>query len=53
MKVPGPPPRCYLEAALDCLVEDAHRNVALDGTTSLEAEEIIQEHDVCPPSGKR
>jgi hypothetical protein len=21
--VPGPPPRCYLEASLDCLVEDA------------------------------
>ncbi len=40
-KAPGPPPRCYLEAALDYLVEDAQRNMGLDGTTSLEAEEII------------
>jgi hypothetical protein len=48
-KVPGPPPRCYLEAALDYLVEDAQKNMNLDGTASLEAEEIIREHDVCPP----
>jgi hypothetical protein len=48
-KAPGPPPRCYLEAALDYLVEDAQRNMTLDGITSLEAEEIIREHDVCPP----
>ncbi len=48
-KVPGPPPRCYLEAALDYLVEDAQKNMAVDGTASLEAEEIICEHIVGPP----
>jgi hypothetical protein len=30
-------------------VEDAQKNMNLDGTASLEAEEIIREHDVCPP----
>jgi hypothetical protein len=48
-KVPGQPPRCYLEAALDYLVEDAQINMSLDGTVSLEAEEVIREHDICPP----
>jgi hypothetical protein len=46
---PGPPPRCYLEAALDYLVEDAQRNMNTDGMASLEAEEIIREHEVGPP----
>ena len=46
---PGPPPRCYLEAALDYLVEDAQRNINLEGMASLEAEEIIREHEVGPP----
>jgi hypothetical protein len=46
---PGPPPRCYLEAALDYLVEDAQRNMNLEGMASLEAEEIIREHEVGPP----
>jgi hypothetical protein len=46
---PGPPPRCYLEAALDYLVEDAQRNMNPDGMASLEAEEIIREHEVGPP----
>ncbi len=41
---PGPPPKCYLEAALDYLVEDAQRNMNLEGMASLEAEEIIREH---------
>jgi hypothetical protein len=48
-KVPRPPPRCYLEAALDYLIEDAQKNMTLDGTASLEAEEIIREHVVGPP----
>jgi hypothetical protein len=48
-KVPGPPPRCYLEAAIDYLVEDAQKNMAVNGTVSLEAEEIIREHIVGPP----
>jgi hypothetical protein len=30
-------------------VEDAQKNMNLDGTSSLEAEEIIREHYVCPP----
>ncbi len=47
--IPGPPPRCNLEAALDYLVEDAQRNMVTDGTTSLEAEEIVREHAVSPP----
>ncbi len=47
--VPGPPPRCYLEAALDYLVEDAQRNMDTEGMASLEAEEIIREHGVGPP----
>jgi len=42
---PGPPLRCYLEAALDYLVEDAQRNMNLKGMASLEAEEIIREHE--------
>ncbi len=46
---PGPTPRCYLEAALDYLVEDAQRNMNTDGMASLEAEEIIREHEVGPP----
>jgi hypothetical protein len=46
---PGPPPKCYLEAALDYLVEDAQRNMNLEGMASLEAEEIIREHEVGPP----
>jgi hypothetical protein len=46
---PGPPPRCYLEAALDYLVEDAQRNMNMEGMASLEAEEIIREHEVGPP----
>jgi hypothetical protein len=46
---PGPPPRCYLEAALDYLVEDAQKNMNTDGMASLEAEEIIWEHRVGPP----
>ncbi len=48
-KMPGPPPRCYLEAALDYLVEDTQRNMVVDGTASLEAEEIIREHNVGLP----
>ena len=44
--IPGPPPRCYLEAALDYLVEDAQKNMNTDGMASLEAEEIIREHEV-------
>ncbi len=48
-RTPGPPPRCYLEATLDYLVEDAQRNMVTDGTASLEAEEIIREHAVGPP----
>jgi hypothetical protein len=47
--VPGPPPRCYLEAALDYLVENAQRNMNTEGMASLEAEEIIRENDVGPP----
>jgi hypothetical protein len=47
--IPAPPPRCYLEAALDFLVEDAQKNMNTDGMASLEAEEIIREHDVGPP----
>jgi hypothetical protein len=47
--VPGPPPRCYLEATLDYLVEDAQKNMIADGMASLEAEEIIREHNVGPP----
>jgi hypothetical protein len=47
--VPGPPTRCYLEAALDYLVEDAQKNMITDGMASLEAEEIIREHNVGPP----
>jgi hypothetical protein len=47
--IPGPPPRCYLEAALDYLIEDAQRNMNTDGMASLEAEEIIREHDVGLP----
>jgi hypothetical protein len=47
--IPGPPPRCYLEATLDYLVEDAQRNMIKDGTASLEAEEIIREHTISPP----
>ncbi len=47
--IPGPPPRCYLEAALDYLVEDTPKNMNTDGMASLEAEEIIREHDVGPP----
>jgi hypothetical protein len=47
--IPGPPPRCYLEAALDYLVEDAQKNMIKDGMASLEAEEIIREHSVGPP----
>ncbi len=31
------------------LVEDAQKNMSLDGTVSLEAKEILREHDVCPP----
>jgi hypothetical protein len=46
---PGPPPKCYLEAALDYLVEDAQRNMNLEGMASLEAEEVIREHEVGPP----
>ena len=46
---PSPPPRCYLEAALDYLVEDAQRNMNLEGMASLEAEEVIREHEVGPP----
>ena len=46
---PGPPPKCYLEAALDYLVEDAQRNMNLEGMASLEAEEIIRNHEVGPP----
>jgi hypothetical protein len=48
-KTPGPPPRCYLEAALDYLMEDAQRNMTVDGTASLEAEEIIREDVLGPP----
>ncbi len=48
-KMPGPPWRYYLEAALDYLVEDAQRNMIVEGTASLEAEEIIREHAVGPP----
>ncbi len=47
--IPGPPRRCYLEAALDYLVEDAQRNMTTDGPRSLEAEEISREHAVSPP----
>jgi hypothetical protein len=47
--VPRPPPRCYLEAALDYLVEDAQKNMNTDRMASLEAEEIIREHNVGPP----
>jgi hypothetical protein len=46
---PPPPPRCYLEAALDYLVEDAQRNMDAEGMASLEAEEIIREHGIGPP----
>jgi hypothetical protein len=47
--VPSPPPKCYLEAALDYLVEDAQKNMITDGMASLEAEEIIREHTIGPP----
>ena len=46
---PGPPPKCYLEAALDYLIEDAQRNMSLEGMASLEAEEVVREHEVGPP----
>ncbi len=46
---PGPPPKRYLEAALDYLIEDAQRNMSLEGMASLEAEEIVREHEVGPP----
>jgi hypothetical protein len=46
---PGPPPKCYLEAALDYLVEEAQRNMSLEGMASLEAEEVVREHEVGPP----
>jgi hypothetical protein len=46
---PGPPPKCYLEAALDYLVEDAQRNMDQEGMASLEAKEIMREHEVGPP----
>ncbi len=40
-KVPEPPPRCYLEAALNYLVEDAQKNMGLNRAVSLEAEEVV------------
>ncbi len=46
--IPGPPPRFYLEAALDYLVKDAQKNMNTDRMASLEAE-IIREHSVGPP----
>jgi hypothetical protein len=46
---PGPPPKCYLEAALDYLIEEAQRNMSLEGMASLEAEEVVREHEVGPP----
>ncbi len=46
---PPPPPGCYLEAALDYLVEYAQRNMSMEGMASLEAEKIIREHRIGPP----
>ena len=46
---PGPPPKRYLEAASDYLIEEAQRNMSLEGMASLEAEEVVREHEVGPP----
>jgi hypothetical protein len=42
------PPRQYLNASLDYLLEDAQKNMSLDGTVGLGAEEIIKEHGLFP-----
>jgi hypothetical protein len=43
------PPWKYLDAALDYMLDDAQKNMSLNGTTELEAEEILREHEMFPP----
>jgi hypothetical protein len=48
-RVLGLPPQKYLDDALDYLLEDAQKNMSLNGTTELEAGEILREHEMFPP----
>ncbi len=34
---------------MDYLIEEAQRNMSLEGMASLEAEEVVREHEVGPP----
>jgi len=43
------PPRQYLEVALYFLLEDAQRNMTMDGTPGLGTEEIVKENGLFPP----
>jgi hypothetical protein len=49
-RVLGPPPWKYLDSTWDYLLEDAQKNISLSGTIELEAEEILREHEMFPPS---